>query len=83
MHFLGQILAKLLICLGIMVTVVSCVLGSVVGSGGAGVSIMGIGLIIAGAVMWKRSLTRPCPSCAEPIKYQARKCASCGADVGN
>jgi hypothetical protein len=81
--FLGQILAKLLVCVGIMVTVVSCVLGSVVGSGAGGVPILGIGLIIAGAVMWKKTATKLCPACAERVKYQARKCEFCGADVGN
>jgi hypothetical protein len=78
LHFVGQIFAKLLVCIGIMITVVSCVLGSVVGSGAGGVSIIGIGLIIGGAVMWKKTATKLCPACAERLKSNARKCRHCG-----
>lgn len=81
MHFFGQLFAKLFICLGIMLTVVSCVLDSVIGSGGGGVSIMGIGLIIGGAVMWQKTATKLCPYCAERVRQQARKCARCGTDL--
>lgn len=81
MQFLVQLLAKLIFCVGLMVTVVSCVLGSVAGSGAGGVPFMGIALMIAGAVLWHRTSTKACPGCAERVKYQARKCQYCGADV--
>jgi hypothetical protein len=64
-----------------MVTVISCVLGSVVGSGLGGGPIIGIALMIIGAVLWRKTSTKVCPGCAERVKYQARKCRYCGADL--
>ncbi|MGH7854869.1 MAG: hypothetical protein ACREP3_15585 [Candidatus Binatia bacterium] len=81
MQFLAQLAAKLFFCVGLMITVVSCVLGSVVGSGGGGVPFMGITLLIIGAVLWRKTSTKVCPGCAERVKYQARKCRYCGADL--
>lgn len=81
MQFILQLLAKLIFCVGIMVTVVSCVLGSAVGSGAGGVPFMGIVLMIGGGLLWLRSSTKACPGCAERVKYQARKCQHCGADL--
>jgi len=81
MPFLGQLAAKLLFCIGLMTTVVSCVLGSVVGSGAGGVPFMGIALMAIGAVLWRKTSTKVCPSCAERVKYQARKCLYCGTDL--
>lgn len=68
-------------CVGIMITVVSCVVGSVAKSGVGGVPFTGIMLIIIGAVLWRRVATKVCPECAERVKDQARKCQSCGADL--
>lgn len=81
MQFLAQMLAKLLFCAGIMITVVSCVVGSVVKSGAGGVPIMGIILMIVGAVLWHRASMKVCPACAERVKHQARKCQYCAADL--
>jgi hypothetical protein len=81
MQFLAQIFAKLLFCAGLMITVVSCVLGSVVGSGAGGIPFVGIILIIIGAVLWRKTSTKVCPGCAERVKYQAAKCRYCGADL--
>jgi hypothetical protein len=82
MHMLAQTFAKLVFCVGIMVSVVSCVLGSVVGSGAGGVPFIGIILMIIGAVLWHGASMKPCPACAERVKFQARKCQYCGADLG-
>ena len=81
MLFLAQLSAKLIFSVGIMVTVVSCVLGSVVGSGAGGVPFIGITLMTIGAVLWRKTSTKACPECAERVKYQARKCQYCGAGL--
>ena len=80
MQFLAQILSKLLFCLGIMITVVSCVVGSAIGSG-ADIPFTGIALIIIGAVLWRKTSKKSCPACSEHVKHQARKCQHCGADI--
>jgi ribosomal protein L40E len=64
-----------------MITVISCVLASVVGSGSGGAPIIGITLMIISAVLWRKTSTKVCPACAERVKYQARKCRYCGADL--
>ena len=81
MQFLAQLGAKLVFCVGVMMTVVSCVLGSVVGSGAGGVSFVGITLIIIGAVLWRMTSTKVCSGCAQRVKHQARKCQYCGTDL--
>jgi tRNA(Ile2) C34 agmatinyltransferase TiaS len=81
MQFLAQLSAKLFFCVGIMITVVSCVVGSVVGSGLGTVPFMGIALMTIGAVLWHKTSTKICPGCAERVKSQARKCQYCGADL--
>ena len=81
MQFLAQLAAKLVFCVGLMITVVSCVLGSVVKSGAGGVPFMGITLMAIGAVLWRKTSTKVCPECAERVKSQARKCQYCGAEL--
>jgi len=81
MQLLAQIFSKLLICLGIMITVVSCVVGSVIGSGAGGIPFTGVALIIIGAVLWRKTSTKSCPACSERVKLQASKCQHCGADI--
>jgi hypothetical protein len=81
MQLLTQLFTKLVFCVGLMITVISCVLGSVVGSGLGGVPIIGITLMIISAVLWRKTSTKVCPGCAERVKYQARKCQYCGADL--
>ena len=80
MQFFAQLSAKLIFCVGIMITVVSCVLGSVVGSGAGGAPFMGIAFMIIGAVLWHKTSTKICHG-SERVKSQARKCQSCGADL--
>jgi hypothetical protein len=81
MQFFSQLLAKLVFCVGLMITVISFVLASVAGSGLSGVPIIGITLMIIGAVLWRKTSTKVCPGCAERVKRQARKCRYCGADL--
>jgi hypothetical protein len=81
MQFFSQLLAKLVFCVGLMITVISFVLASVAGSGLSGVPIIGITLMIIGAVLWRKTSTKVCPGCAERVKHQARKCRYCGADL--
>ena len=80
MHFLAQLAAKLIFCVGLMITVVSCVLGSVAGSGAA-LPFVGIAFMTVGAVLWSKASTKVCPGCAERVKSQTRKCQYCGADL--
>ena len=81
MQSLAQLSAKLFFCAGLMITVVSCVLGSVVGSGTGSAPFMGITLMTVGAVLWRKTSTKVCPGCAERVKSQARKCPYCGANL--
>jgi hypothetical protein len=81
MQFFTQLFTRLVFCVGLMATVISCVLGSVVGSGLGGAPIIGITLMIISAVLWRKTSTKVCPACAERVKYQARKCRYCGADL--
>ena len=55
MQFLAQFASKLLICVGVMITVVSCVVSSAMEMGTGGVSFIGIGFMILGAVLWKKA----------------------------
>jgi hypothetical protein len=61
MQFFTQLFTKLIFCVGLMITVISCVLGSVVGSGLGGVPIIGITLMIISAVLWRKTSTKVCP----------------------
>jgi hypothetical protein len=81
MQFITQLFSRLVFCVGLMITVVSCVVGSVLGSGFGGMPILGITLMIIGGVLWHRTSTKLCPGCAERVKYQARKCRYCGAEL--
>jgi hypothetical protein len=81
MQFFTQLFVRLIFCVGLMITVISCVLGSVVGSGLGGVPIIGITLMVISAVLWRKTSTKVCPACAERVKYQARKCQYCGVDL--
>jgi len=81
MQFFTQLLIRLIFSVGLMITVISSVLGSVVGSGFGFAPVIGITLMIISAVLWRKTSTKVCPECAERVKYQARKCRYCGADL--
>jgi hypothetical protein len=81
MNLLARTFAKLLFCFGIMITGVSCVVGSAVGSGTGGVPLMGIMLMIVGAGLWHKTSRKACPVCAERVTSQTRHCRHCGADL--
>jgi hypothetical protein len=81
MQFLTQLFTRLVFCVGLMITVIGGVLASVVGSGFGAAPIIGITLMIISAVLWRKTSTKVCPACAERVKYQARKCRYCGADL--
>jgi hypothetical protein len=81
MQFLAQFFAKLVFCVGVMITVVSCVLGSLVGPGAGGVPFIGITLMIIGAMLWRKTSTKVCPGCGERVKYQAHTCQHCGTEL--
>jgi hypothetical protein len=81
MNFLAQIVSKLIFCAGIMITAVSCVLGSALGSGVGRGPFIGVAMMILGAVLWQKSSTKTCLGCAKLVKHHARKCPHCGADL--
>jgi len=78
MHLLANLLGRLIFCLGVMTTVVGCVIGSVLGSS-VGTTLPGAALICLGAVIYWRTVTKPCTQCLNRIKSSARQCHHCGS----
>ena len=77
MRFLANILGRLIFCFGLMITVVGCVLGSMIGSTG-GTMMSGIALMaVGGAIYWLGSTTA-CPQCSKRVKHTALECKHCG-----
>jgi hypothetical protein len=80
MRFLGEIFGRLVFCLGLMITVVACVIGSIAGSGGS-TTMFGVTLITVGAVIYWVASTRVCPQCSQRIKHNAPTCKHCGVSM--
>ena len=78
MHMLASIFGRLIVCLGVMITVVGCVIGSVVGSS-AGTTLPGVILIIAGAAIYWFASTTICSQCYKRVRHSALECKHCGA----
>ena len=78
MHMLASLFGRLIVCLGVMITVVGCVIGSVAGSS-AGTTLPGVSLIIAGAAIYWFASTIICPQCSKRIRHAALECKHCGA----
>jgi hypothetical protein len=55
MQYLARLASKLLFCVGIMITVVSCVLSSALESGINRGPFFGIALIILAVVLWQKT----------------------------
>ncbi len=81
MRFLGEIFGRLMFCVGLMVTVVGCVLGSIVGSAG-GTTVFGVTLIIVGAVIYWVASAKICLRCSKRINHNALTCKHCGMPAG-
>jgi hypothetical protein len=77
MRFIAPLLGRLIFCLGLMITVVGCVIGSMTGSGGSTLSGMSL-MILGGAIYWFGG-TMACPQCSKRIKHTERQCKHCGA----
>jgi rRNA maturation endonuclease Nob1 len=78
MRSLAAIFGRLILCVGVMVTVVGCVIGSLMGQSGA--SAMGPGtvlIIVGGGIYWVAS-TKICPQCSKRFRYNAVECKYCG-----
>jgi len=78
MRLLASIFGRLIVCLGVMITVVGCVIGSVVGSS-AGTTLPGVILIIIGAVIYWFASTTVCSQCYKRLGHAAPECKHCGA----
>jgi hypothetical protein len=78
MQFFGRLAGKIIICFGIMITVVGCVIGNVMRSG-TGTTLPGITLIIAGAAIYWLASTKVCNQCKQRIKQADGSCKHCGA----
>jgi hypothetical protein len=55
MQYLARLASKLLFCVGIIITAVSCVLSSVLESGINRGPFIGIALMIIAAVLWQKT----------------------------
>jgi hypothetical protein len=77
MPFITNLLGRLIFCLGLMITVVGCVIGSMLGSQGR-TTISGVALMILGAGIYWVGSTKVCPQCSKRIKQSALECKHCG-----
>jgi len=64
-----------------MITVVGCVIGSVVGSG-SGTTLPGVTLMIIGAAIYWGASTKVCTHCTKRIQHSALQCKHCGSAQG-
>jgi hypothetical protein len=80
MRMLASIFGRLLCCLGIMITVVGCVIGSVAASS-TGTTLPGVTLVIAGAAIYWFASTINCSQCDKRVSHTALKCKHCGANI--
>jgi hypothetical protein len=78
MSSLAAIFGRLIFCVGVMVTVVGCVIGSLMGQSGAGAMGPGTVLIIIGAGIYWVASTKICPQCSKRVKHNAVECKYCG-----
>jgi len=77
MQFFGSLAGRLIFCVGLMITVVGCVIGSVVGSG-SGTTLPGITLMIMGGAIYWGASTKVCAQCSKRIQSSALQCKHCG-----
>lgn len=81
MRFIGNLLGRLIFCVGLMITVVGCVIGSMMGST-PGTTMPGITLMIFGAGIYWLGSTKVCLQCSKRIKHTALECKHCGGAQG-
>ena len=55
MQFLAQFASKLLICVGVVITVVSCVVSSAMDASVGTGPLIGIGFVVLGGVLWRKA----------------------------
>lgn len=80
MRFIAPLLGRLIFCLGLMITVVGCVIGSMIGS--IGTTMPGASLMILGGGIYWIGTTKACPHCGKRIKHTERQCKHCGGAQG-
>jgi hypothetical protein len=81
MRFIANLLGRLIFCVGLMITVVGCVIGSIMGSTG-GTTMPGVTLMVLGAGLYWLGSTKVCPQCSKRIKHTALECKHCGGAQG-
>ena len=77
MRFIANLLGRLIFCFGLMITVVGCVIGSMIGSRGI-TTISGVTLMMLGAWIYWVGSTKVCAQCSKRIKLAALECKHCG-----
>ena len=77
MRFIAPLFGRLIFCAGLMITVVGCVIGSMVGSTG-GTTMSGITLMILGVAIYWVGTTKVCVHCSRRIKHIETECKHCG-----
>jgi hypothetical protein len=81
MRFIANLFGRLIFSLGLMITVVGCVIGSMIGSTGR-TTMSGVTLMILGAAIYWVGSTKVCPQCTKRIKHTALECNHCGGAQG-
>lgn len=81
MRSLAAIFGRLILCVGVMVTVVGCVIGSLMGQSGAGTIGPGVVLIVIGAGIYWVASTKICPRCSKRVRHSAIECKYCGSSM--
>ena len=82
MQFIGKLAGRLIFCVGLMITVVGCVIGSVIGAS-TGTTLPGFTLMIVGGGIYWFGATKACLQCARRIQHNAVECKHCGAAQEN
>jgi len=80
MPLLAKLFGRLIFCLGVMITVVGCVVGSLLGAS-AGMTMSGVTLMAVGATIYWLGSTKVCPQCSKRIKLAAVECKHCGSNL--
>jgi uncharacterized membrane protein len=77
MRFIANLFGRLIFCVGLMMTVVGCVTGSMIGSTSR-TTMSGVILMLLGAGIYWLGSTKVCQRCSKRIKHTELECKRCG-----